>query len=673
MTLQVSVIVPVYNSVDYVRDAIESVRDQTIDPEVVEILAVDDGSTDGSDVVLAELAEEIPRMTVITQENSGTPGGGRNPAIGRARGEFVFFLDSDDRLTPDALRRMVETARSEGADVVLGRMTSTDKRHAPASMFTRTVLDADLVEDNVFHTLGPTKLIRRELIDRLDLRFPEDQKIGEDQPFMATVYLNARRISILSDMDYYVIRHREDGSNLTLTRRTSETQMMMAVRLARTIEQYTEPGERRDALLKRPFGWTMTRALDSRWTTIDREEQGRLAESFRSEVAHLYTDGVRARIKEDVRVLLDLLLAGELDGLQAYCEHLASKPERSIERRDGRFVRRLPAHLEPLVPEQDRVVTAPKVTCRLEDVRVRGRQITVSATVKIADLDSGPEALGLRARRRDTEDVEELRTTSVDLAPRTRSSALTAVHDGLDRGVWDLFVVVGVGDWEKEVRLGASRARAIPPEGDSNLADDPEPQDRVLAYFTQGPGNLSIDSGAVLHRNLGRARAVGLTVDENERALLLVRTSSAPVAGDEFFAHLDDPRQHGGRQLLPVLRLGERLLGLRLPVTAQDVGVTLSVTAVLGGVSAPLPATGTEFWPARATGFGLKLTEEGGLQVTAPAESGRDRHVLPRLEAAVAGARRRSVRERVVPVVKGLPVVGPALTSAVRAVRERRS
>lgn len=682
MTLQVSVIVPVYNSVDYVREAIESVRDQSIAPDVVEILAVDDGSSDGSAEVLAELAAEIPGMSVITQENSGTPGGGRNPAIGRARGEFIFFLDSDDRLTPDALRRMVETARSEDADVVLGRMSSTDKRSAPSSMFTRTVLDADLVDDKVFHTLGPTKLIRRELIERLGLRFPEDQKIGEDQPFMAAVYLNARKISVLSDMDYYLIRHREDGSNQSLTRRTSASQITMAVRLARTIEEHTEPGPLRDALLKRPMGWSMKRALDSRWRELDRAEQSRLAEQVRTEIGHLYTDGVRAVIEDDIRVLLDLLMADELDGLEAYGEHLASGPSRRIERQDGRFVRRLPPELARLVPASDRVVTAPKVTCRLEDVEVEGRQVRVSATVRIADLETGPESLGLRARLRDGEETVDLRVTDADLTPRSRSTAVTGVLEDPARGIWDLFVVVRIGDWEKEARLGASRARTIPPEGVSNLADSPPPRERVLAYFTQGPGNLSIDSGAVLHRNLSRARALGLTVDENQRALLVVETTGEPAPGDEFFAHLEDPRQHGGRQLLPTLRMGDRLLGLRLPVTSQDIGVTLTLTAVLGGASAPLPATGTAHWPARAAGFGLRLTEGGGLEVTAPAESGRDRPTLLGITAPSVGPGRArgprgaagsGLRERLVPTVKGVPVLGPALTRAVRAVRERRS
>ena len=669
---KVSVIIPVFNSAGYVREAVRSVQEQSIEPDSVEIIAVDDGSTDGSGEVLAELAADDSRLTVITQENSGSPGGGRNPAIGQARGEFVFFLDSDDLLTPDALRRMVEVATDENSDVVLGRMASTDKRHAPASMFSRTVLDADLVRDKVFNTLGPTKLIRREIIERLGLRFPEDQKVGEDQPFMAAVYLSARKISVLSDMDYYLIRYREDGSNLTLSSRTSESHIVTAQRLASTIEEYTSPGELRDALMKRPFGWSMRRALDRRWPRLDRSEQQRLADGVRSGMGHLYTDGVRKALAIDARAMLDLLMAGDLEGLEAYAAHLASGAPRRTAWRDGSFVRQLPSELEHLVPLGERIVGAPKMACRLEDVRVNGQDVTVAATVRIADFDGGPERLGLRARLRDGEAVEEFAVTSVDLEPRARSSAITAAHGSLGRGVWDMFVVVGFGDLEQELRLGAERSRTIAPEGVSNLALDPLPQDRVVAYFTQGPGNLSIDQGAVLHRKVAKARALGLTVDENGRALLLVETSTEPRTEDEYFAHVDDPDQHGGRQLLPAVRLGDRLLALRLPLSASMVGVTTTFTAVLGGVSSPLPVSGAAHWPARASGFGLAETGEGGIRVTAASGSGRSSEAFTQARAAGAEGR-KAVAQRLAPVVKRLPLIGPALTRAVRATRERRS
>lgn len=679
MTPQVSVIIPAYNSEEYLPEAIRSVWDQTIERDEVEIIVVDDGSTDGTADVLAEMAAQDPRITVITQENSGTAGGARNPAIGRAVGEFVFFLDSDDILTPDALRRMVEVAHEERSDVVLGKIVSSDARHAPGSMFKRTVLDADLLQDRVFNTLRPSKLIRREIIERLGLRFPEDQKVGEDQPFMAAAYLAARKISVLADMDYYVIRHRTDGMNLTSTKMTAASHLTIALRLAAAIEEHTSPGELRDGLLKRPFAWPMRKVLDGRWPKLAREEQERLSEIFRSDLSHLYTEGVRKELAPDQRVALDLLTAQRLEELHAYTSIRASGDLAPIERIDGAFRRRLPAEIEEHVRAEDLVVAAPKTLCRLEDVKILGAMVRVSLSVRIPDFSGAPDAIGIRARHRASGRALDLRTTYEDLSEGSRAFLATAEHDGFGRGVWDLYGVIRFEDFEKEVRFGSDRSPAIGPESLSNLQSDPEPKDRVVVYFTQGPGNISIDRGGVLHRNLGGARAVGLTVDENGRALLLVRTTKAPDPKDEYFAYLEGVRKHGGRHLLPTTRLGERLVALRLPVDAQMVGATLAVASVIDGVRTPLPVEGTEFWPARAAGFGLSRDESGALSVTTRAESGRDHYAPPTFALSEPrcprdeGTRDATGVARAKTALKRIPVVGPTLVGLHRRVRGRRA
>ena len=672
MALQVSVIVPVYNSVNYVRDAIRSVQEQTIDPDLLELLVVDDGSTDGSGALLDEMAAADPRITVISQENSGTPGGGRNPAIGRAQGEFVFFLDSDDKLTPHALQTMVRTAHDLDSDVVLGKLGSMDARRAPASMFKRSVDDADLIEDNVFNTLGPTKLIRRSIIERLDLRFPEDQRSGEDQPFMAAVYLNARKISVLADRDYYLIRHRADGTNMTLGARRAEEHLLTAVRLSQTIEQYTEPGERRDALLRRPFTWTMKRVLDGRWLRLPRAEQELLAATFRDEIGHLYTEGLRERVPGEMRWKLDLLAEGHLEGLAASVEYLANDSARQVRWASGAFLWSVPAELEALVPARSRETAPPKMSTKLEDLRVDTPVVQVSASVKIADFEGGPELLGIRGRRRHSDEIEDFTVTGSDLSARAPTFLVNAEHGGLARGVWDLFVVVTFGEYEKELRLGADRARSVEPEGVSNLAEDPLPQDRLIAYYTQGPGNLSIDRGGLVSRNTARARSLGLTRDDDGRAILLVQTARAPHPEDEYFCYLEGVAQHGGRQLLPSTRLGDRVIGLRLPVAPEMIGATVRFAAALNGVRTPLAVVGTEYWPARAAGFDLVADESGGMVVEGLATRPKSGPAVKLFQPARPDGVKSS-RPRTVDAIKSIPVVGVVLTRAVRSIRGWRA
>lgn len=670
----VSVIIPAYNAEDYVGEAVGSVLAQTIAPERVEVIVVDDGSTDGSGTVLADLAAKEPRVRVLTQENSGTPGGARNPGIDLALGTFVFFLDADDLLPERALERMVDVAIAESSDVVLGRMGSTDGRPVPAGMFKRTVLDADLVEDRVFNTLGPTKLIRREIIERLGLRFPTDQTVGEDEPFMAAVYLNARKISVLADEVYYVARYRADGENMTLAPRDSASHAIVALRVAEVVERYTELGDRRDALLKRPFGRPLARALGVRWLTLGTAERDRLAAEIRDAVGHLYTPGLRASLPGATAAKLDLLMAGDLDGLSTLVEHLGGGDPTAVTWEQGEFRRVLPAEIEELMPEELRRVDPPAMTTRLEALEVQGNGVTVTVSLVLARFQGTPDAVVLRLRKRGTEDATDLRITYEDLAGGPGKYLVQGHVDSLPRGVWDLYSVPRFGTWEKALRVGADRSRTIAPEGASNLVDAPAAQDRVVAYFTKGYGNLSIDSGSMLHKEAALAEVVGLSLDENGRALLLVLTSGEPAPDDEYFAQFTGTGRVAGRQLLPATRIGDRLLGVRLPLTADMVGETLTLTAVLGGVSTPLPIRGTSHWSARAAGFGLKGTEAGGVEVTPPpALPAPDRSTArARLLRAAADPVGTFGASRAGAVVKALPVAGPAARSLAHAMRRGR-
>lgn len=674
----VSVVIPVYNSVDYVGEAIRSIRDQTIAPERVELVVVDDGSTDGSDAVIAREAAADPRITVITQPNSGTPGGARNPALDVVRGTFVFFLDSDDLLTPGALESMVDTAIEQDSDIVLGKIVSSDHRAVPTSMFKRTNLDADLVEDRVFNTLGPTKLIRRDIIDRLHLRFPTDQTVGEDEPFIAAAYLNARKISVLADKDYYIVQYREDGGNMTLGGRSSPSHALVAMRVAEVIGRFTEPGAFRDGLLKRPFDRPLARALDSRWLTLDTAAQAELAAEIRDIVAPLYSDGVRSMLRTETTIKLDLLIAGELEGLASYIAFHRDGGDKALLWEDGSFRMYLPDKVSALVDPSLRVVPAPGIACRLEDLRVEGKAVDVSASLTIPHLVGDPDEIGVRARLRGAEEVRDFTVTAQDPGHSVTPFFVTARGTDIPRGIWDLFVVVRFDDHEIERRLGADRSRAIEPDGVSNIDEAPEPQDRVLAYFTQGRGNLSIDRGSILHKQFALARVAGLTLDSDGRAVLLVETTRPPRPADEYFCYVEGISQHGGRRLLPSSPLGERLVGLRLPEAAEVDSASLSISALLGGVRTSLPITGTEHWNPRAAGFALIPDENGGVRVVVEESSkraGATRAVDARWRP---GAARVDVWDRMrsthaAQVVRQTPVLGPTVGRLMRGARRRIS
>lgn len=114
---KVSVIVPVYNTKDYVRQCLDSLLGQTL--REIEIIVIDDGSRDGCGKIIDEYALADDRIIPVHKENGGVSAA-RNDGIAQITGEYVFFCDSDDWLAPDGLECLYRRAKKFSADVVMG-------------------------------------------------------------------------------------------------------------------------------------------------------------------------------------------------------------------------------------------------------------------------------------------------------------------------------------------------------------------------------------------------------------------------------------------------------------------------------------------------------------------------------------------------------------------------
>lgn len=212
---RVTVIIPVYNSMPYLSDTLRSVLTQ--DLVDLEVIAVNDGSTDGSGAELDRFAEQDPRVTVVHQENSGWPGMPRNRGIERATGDFLFFMDADDALSPSALQEMVELAEgdafAEPAEIVIPRLEGTGGRSV------QTLFDIHpsgrISIARAMETLSPQKLFLRDFVERNALRFPEESVRLEDGIFVSQAYTLANRILFTGRAPLYFIALREDGKNIS--------------------------------------------------------------------------------------------------------------------------------------------------------------------------------------------------------------------------------------------------------------------------------------------------------------------------------------------------------------------------------------------------------------------------------------------------------------------------
>ncbi|MFC4057658.1 glycosyltransferase family 2 protein [Planomonospora corallina] len=292
----VSVVIAVRDVEAYVGECLDSVVGQSLGLENLQVVAVDDGSTDGSYAVLDRYAEKYREITVVRRPNSGGPGGPRNTGLGLARGRYVFFLDSDDYLGPQALERMVAAAERNGSDVVLGRMAGVGGRRVPRAAFTRNRERADLFRDGVYYTLSAQKLFRRELVERCGLRFPEGVRTGEDQPFTALAYFNARAISVVADYDCYYLTYREGVRNVTRSGPRPLERLAQAAEMMELVERHTAPGADRDRLMRRHFRCEVFGAFGPGWRDLDRRTRRRAAEAARPIVERWLTGWILDRL-----------------------------------------------------------------------------------------------------------------------------------------------------------------------------------------------------------------------------------------------------------------------------------------------------------------------------------------------------------------------------------------
>ncbi|SDR83322.1 glycosyltransferase family 2 protein [Microlunatus soli] len=212
--VRVSVIIPVYNALPYVIDLLTSLDRQGLNARQLQVIIVDDGSTDGGDAVLEDYARSHTHATVIHQANSGWPGQPRNLGLDIATGRWVFFADADDWFAPDALLELADFGDRHDAQVVLPRVKRCGTRHG--GKFRETLVSAS--KRQAFRTFTPHKLIRRDLIEEPGMRFREGKVRLEDGIFLSRCYLLADRIGILAERDLYYFRGREDGKNLSAER-----------------------------------------------------------------------------------------------------------------------------------------------------------------------------------------------------------------------------------------------------------------------------------------------------------------------------------------------------------------------------------------------------------------------------------------------------------------------
>ena len=357
MESRLSVVVPVHNVEPYLRECLDSIREQTF--EDFDVVLIDDGSTDRSAEIADSFTARDPRFRLYRQPNEGL-GAARNAGLLRiaAGSEYLAFVDSDDTLPPDAYRLLVDTLDETGSDFAAGHVTrfrSVGGVPSPIHRkpFARTVLRTHItkVPDLVTDRTAWNKVYRRAFWDQHRFRYPEGI-LYEDAPVTIPAHFAATSVDVLST-PVYNWREREGGTP-SITQRRNDCQGLR--------DRITSIGLVREFLAGRP-GAQAGEHLRLYQDNVVNEELHLFIKVLRradAEFRRTYLEEVGALLRrmgptalracpEPTRLKLYLTAAGRLDellDLLAYEEEFGSAiPVRGLlgRRADYPFLRERPA------------------------------------------------------------------------------------------------------------------------------------------------------------------------------------------------------------------------------------------------------------------------------------------------------------------------------------------
>jgi glycosyltransferase involved in cell wall biosynthesis len=462
---KVSAIVPVFNPGSDIDDCIDSLLGQTLPAGELELIFVDDGSTDGTPARLHELAARHSHVKVQHIPNSGWPGKPRNLGIDMARGEYVFFVDNDDWLERDALERVYAMAVQDRADIVIGKVVGHGRTY-PRRIFESNLHAVRFDSDKLLSLLTPHKLFRRRFLDEHGLRFPEGKRRLEDHPFVVSAYFAAERISVLADHPIYHWARRERKETASSRRFDASGYFDNVREVLDLVEARTQPGPERDALMLHWYRGKMLKRVGGRnWLWREEDFRRELFEAVRPLALERFGEEVHERLPFNLRLRSKLLRRGDYDALgrlSRFERRITPVVRiRGIERGGTHLVLRLESWFGAPGPrlrfERDgkRTFWVPPTDALAAAVPQEDREVTgelrrASAEVVLRNVDDETEYL-LPART----EVQLQRNQSGRVIPHLHTAvpiAPTAAAAGgpLPPGRWEVHIALGVAGFRRE-------------------------------------------------------------------------------------------------------------------------------------------------------------------------------------------------------------------------------
>ena len=220
----ISIIMPIYNAEKYLKRTINSIINQTIGFDNIELILVDDNSSDSSKKIIEEFSDQFPNIVPFySQVNHGFPGYGRNVGIKNASADYIMFIDNDDEYELDFCETIYNSIENLGCDVVSTNFSILEENIVTrVDSFSKFDSEVDSIHDygklikldkfkNISDVTIWTKIFRKDILWDNEILFVED-RLNEDSQFILNYYYYANDLVYI---DYYGYKHHRDGENLS--------------------------------------------------------------------------------------------------------------------------------------------------------------------------------------------------------------------------------------------------------------------------------------------------------------------------------------------------------------------------------------------------------------------------------------------------------------------------
>lgn len=247
--MKFSIIIPVYNAACFLEACLNSLLRQEF--EDYEVILINDGSSDASAEICQAYAERNENIRYVYQENRG-PSSARNHGINLARGDYLLFLDADDRVTAHSLKRLSMLIDASGTDAVISRLIVFDEERrttfvaGPALEAERIAAGKDEALEELsrkrFNTPASAVIIKRSIVEKYAVRFSENYRIGEDI-FMMSQALCRCNTYCYNEEPYYCYRQNSESIMHTVSFKTMAPIMDLCEEMA-TLAQSVSGAEK---------------------------------------------------------------------------------------------------------------------------------------------------------------------------------------------------------------------------------------------------------------------------------------------------------------------------------------------------------------------------------------------------------------------------------------------